>query len=257
MSLKYLGEQFDIHGGGIDLVFPHHENEIAQSCALLSRRQSMANYWIHNGHLNVNGVKMSKSLGNFFTVHELLERYNGEVLRMVFLMTHYAAPMDFNLATLDQAKNVLDRWYATVKNVLRNYEVLQSETFSCNFEIKQNQAFEINFLEALSNNMNTPKAISILSEVIDEINKFNNFELATIFINICRQFLGIMKNNPYDWFCNVTATKKEWIESKIKERTVARKSKDYTKADSIRDELLQNGIAIEDIKDRTIWKTNL
>ncbi|MDR2074596.1 MAG: cysteine--tRNA ligase, partial [Holosporales bacterium] len=130
MSLKYLGEFFDIHGGGIDLIFPHHENEIAQSCAI-SGRQSMAKYWIHNGHLTVDGEKMSKSLGNFFTVHELLEKYDGEVIRLSLLMSNYSSPLNFSYSLLEQAKNMLDRWYNSIKNirVIDHFDTISGEVF--------------------------------------------------------------------------------------------------------------------------------
>ncbi|MDR0942735.1 MAG: cysteine--tRNA ligase [Holosporales bacterium] len=260
MSLKYLGECFDIHGGGIDLVFPHHENEIAQSCAL-SRKPFMANYWIHNGHLNVDGVKMSKSLGNFFTVRELLEKYDGEVIRTAFLTTHYAAPMNFSLAALEQAKNILARWYTAIRNVSDkpvSHETFEFENSSASRR-KQGLAvdkFENDFFNALLDNLNTPKAVSILNEVVNEINKSKDSNLAAAFVNICRRFLGVMTREPEDWFCSAATVQKDWIESKIKERTLAKNNKDYQKADTIRDELLKNGVAIEDTKDGTIWKTN-
>lgn len=238
MSQKYLGETFDIHGGGIDLVFPHHENEIAQSCAL-NQENVMANYWIHNGHLNINGVKMSKSLGNFFTVNELLEKYNGEVIRFAFLMTHYAAPMNFSFDALNQAKNILDRWYNAIRNI----------------EIKNSNEIYQDVLEALFDDMNTPKAISILSSKVDEMNKNHNADESNKFINTCNRLLGIMEIDPESWFCKVDLDKKRWIESKIEERNLAKIAKDYMKADSIRNDLFERGVLIEDSKMGTTWKT--
>ena len=238
MSRKYLGEIFDIHGGGADLIFPHHENEIAQTCAL-TRKNKMANFWIHNGHLNINGTKMSKSLGNFLTVHELLEKFDGEVIRLTFLMTHYAAPMNFSFDGLSQAKNILDRWYNSVRNlkIQRTPEIFQD------------------VFETLLDDMNTPKAISILSSKVDEINRSQNLEFASIFVNTCQTILGIMKKSADDWFCCVDCEKKDWIEKKIQERQDAKKSRDYAKADAIRNELSRCGILIEDTKDGTTWKT--
>lgn len=238
MSHKYLGKTFDIHGGGIDLVFPHHENEIAQSCAH-NHTERMANYWIHNGHLNINGVKMSKSLGNFFTVHELLEKYNGEVIRFAFLMTHYTSPINFTFDLLTQAKNILTRWYCKFRN----------------FQFDGSEEIDNEVLEALLDNLNTPKAISILNSRLDTLCKSQDSQMASKFINTCRKLLGVMELDPKDWFCQVEATKCAWIEEKIKERNEAKKQKDYQKADSIRDELKAEGILIEDTKSGTIWKT--
>jgi len=237
MSKKYLGEIFDIHGGGADLIFPHHENEIAQSCALTHQRH-MANYWIHNGHLNIEGQKMSKSLGNFLTVNELLKDFSGEVIRLAFLSTHYRSPMNFSFEGLKQAKNLLDRWYTA----LRGIEITST-----------NKIFDDVF-DALLDDMNTPKAISILCAKIDEINKTRSSEFSGIFVNTCQKLLGIMQIKICDWFCCVDSNKHAWIESKIQERAVAKQNKDFATADAIRAELLENCIAIEDTKNGTIWK---
>jgi cysteinyl-tRNA synthetase len=234
MSRKYLGDHFDIHGGGIDLVFPHHENEIAQSCAL-SKRNVMANYWIHNGHLNINGEKMSKSSGNFFTVHDLLQKYDGEVIRMALLMTHYSAPQNFSYDILEQAKNILDHWYSSVRAAPENQAA----------GLVEGLVPEV--LEALLNDLNTPLAITILSGIKDKCDGR--------FVSTCRRLLGIMMKHPDEWFCDVTAEQKAWINSKISERAWAKKAGDYAKADEIRNELLERGIVIEDTKDGSIWKT--
>ncbi len=244
MSSKYLGRTFDIHGGGIDLVFPHHENEIAQSC-VIDPEKPMAMYWIHNGHLNVNGVKMSKSLGNFFTVNELLQKYDGEVIRLSFLMTHYSAPQNFSHEALDMAKNILDRWYNAIRFQVSDNDIVQSE------EIHEE------VLDALKDNLNTPKAISILSNIVDEINKAREKSgIALKFVSTCRKLLGIMQKTPEQWFCEIQDLEfTKWIENKIKERCIAKQNKNYAEADKIRTELLNKGIAIEDTKDgKTIWK---
>ncbi|MDR2667102.1 MAG: cysteine--tRNA ligase [Holosporales bacterium] len=238
MSKKYLGEVFDIHGGGIDLVFPHHENEIAQSCAI-SGQKFMANYWIHNGHLNVDGTKMSKSIGNFYTLNDLLAEYNGEVIRMAFLMTHYSSPMNFNFEALRQSKTVLDRWYTAIRDVQL-----------CSSNGVSNEIFDV-----LCDNMNTSRALSLLNEIVAEINKTQNKrEIVTIFVNTCQKFLGLMMNTPNDWFCNIEEKKKVWIESKIHERETAKKNKNYVEADSIRAELEKNRILLEDTIHGTTWK---
>lgn len=238
MSRKYLGETFDIHGGGADLIFPHHENEIAQSCSL-SHQHRLANFWVHNGHLNINGAKMSKSLGNFLTVNELLKCYCGEVIRLTFLMTHYAAPMNFSTDTLNQSKNILDRWY----NAIRGRTIQKCpDVFP-------------DVLDALLDDMNTPKSISILSSKVDELNKSSDDSFASVFVNTCQSLLGIFHKSADDWFCCVGSDKKSWIEYKIRERNEAKLSKDYATADAIRAELLSNGILIEDSKNGTTWKT--
>lgn len=237
MSQKYLGEIFDIHGGGTDLIFPHHENEIAQSCAL-THKKSMANYWIHNGHLNINGEKMSKSLGNFLTVHELLQDFRGEVIRLAFLSTHYRAPMNFCINSLEQAQSILDRWYTSIREI----EIIPT-----------NKIFD-DVLEALMDDMNSPLAISILCTKVDELNKKKDAGFASIFVNTCQTLLGIMYTKVCDWFCCVDSKKRDWIEQKIQERNVAKKNRDFIRADAIRFELLQSCIVIEDTKNGTIWK---
>ena len=237
MSKKYLGEVFDIHGGGADLVFPHHENEIAQSCAL-THQERMANYWIHNGHLTVNGTKMSKSLGNYVTVNELLQRFDGEVIRFAFLMSHYRSSINFSIDMLNQAKNILDRWYTALET---SEFIPTEEVFS-------------DVTGALLDDMNTPKAISILHNKIDEINKTHDGTLANIFTNTCRSLLGIMQVRGQDWFRNVDENTRIWITEQIKLRNIAKEQRNFVEADTIRDELLRKGIIIEDTKDGTTWK---
>jgi cysteinyl-tRNA synthetase len=241
LALQYLGEQFDIHGGGADLVFPHHENEVVQTCAY-SGRKAMANYWIHNGHLTICGDKMSKSLGNCITVCEIRKKYTGEVIRLALLMTHYAAPMNFDFALLDQAKNILDRWYTALRDVAT---------------IPWTDETDSAIIDALLDDMNTPKAISIASAMVDRINKaLDKQRLAAVFVNTCRKFLGIMTIDVTQWFCDVTFEKKAWIESKVMERTLAKMKKDFSTADAIRNELSKEGITIEDTSHGTIWKTS-
>ena len=237
MSKKYLGNTFDIHGGGSDLIFPHHENEIAQTCAL-TNCHTMANYWIHNGHLNINGMKMSKSLGNFLSVNELLKNFNGEVIRLAFLMSHYRSPMNFSFEGLNQAKSILDKWYNSIIGI----ELFKTE-----------DVFEDVF-DAIADDLNTPKALSILCTKVDEINKTKNVDVASIFVNTCRELLGIMHLSTSDWFCCVSNEKREWIEKKIKARNTAKEECNFAIADAIREELLTHKIILDDTKDGTIWK---
>ncbi len=238
MSGKYLGDFFDIHGGGIDLIFPHHENEIAQSCAI-NRTKTMAKYWMHNGHLNINGTKMSKSLGNFFTVHDLLNQYSGEVIRLALLMTHYASPLNFSTQLLAQSKNILDRWYTAIKNI----------TITKDFD-----TISTVVMEALLDNMNTPKVIAIMCNIVDDLNKeFDNYK-ANVLVHTAREFLGVLNLNSSDWFMQVDEMTRNWVEEMIQKRTIAKQNKQYDVADSIRAELASHSIILEDTKNGTIWK---
>jgi cysteinyl-tRNA synthetase len=239
MSLEYLGETFDIHGGGIDLVFPHHENEIAQSCAVTGQHL-MAKYWIHNGHLQINGQKMSKTLGNFFTVRDLLDKYNGEVIRLALLMTHYVSPINFSIQLLEQAKSMLDRWY----NCIRNFH-----------DIKISETISKDVFESLLDDLNTPKAITCVNKLVNSVNHDNDEYKANVLIYTARKFLGVLTISPELWFNNVSDdTEKEWITKMIEERKLAKEKKDYKKADEIREKLLGQGIILEDTKNETIWK---
>lgn len=241
MCLRYLGERFDIHGGGIDLVFPHHENEIAQSCSL-SQKSAMANYWVHNGHLTIDGTKMSKSLGNFMSVRDVLSDFDGEVVRMLFLMTHYASPMNFSYDSLGQAKSIIERWYNAIRDVRT---------------IEDDDRIIEEAVEPLLDNMNTPKSISVLSSVVDSINKTtgDKSEIVTHFVNTCRRFLGILTKDPYEWFNKVDDCRRNMIESKVRERNIAREERDFETADRIKMELLAEGVILEDTKHGTTWKT--
>ena len=220
MSKKYLGDVFDIHGGGIDLVFPHHENEIAQSCAL-SGKQNMANYWLHNGHVTVNGTKMSKSAGNFVTINELLNKYDGESIRLSLLMTQYSSPLNFSESLLQQAKNILEKWKKLA--VFEECDTISASVF-----------------ESLSNNLNTPQAIAEMHNVFK-----NNPKVAT---NTAQKLLGILTQ------IKEARVDETWINKMIQKRNTAKANKDYATADSIRTELAQNNIIIDDTPNGTAWK---
>lgn len=240
MSQKYLGETFDIHGGGHDLVFPHHENEIAQSCCA-NKTEKYANYWMHNGHLMVEGEKMSKSLGNFFTVHDLLEEMSGEALRFNMLSAHYRSPFDFTRDGVAESKAALDRFY----NALRNDVVAIDE------EVPQA------FLDALQDDLNTPVAISVMHEVLTAFNKDPNGKLKGQLL-ACAGLLGILQQDPEAWFKGGTAgscgLSDEDIDAKIIARKEAKANKDFAAADAIRDELDALGIVLEDGPSGTSWK---
>ncbi|MDR1476247.1 MAG: cysteine--tRNA ligase [Holosporales bacterium] len=246
MSLKYLGTRFDIHGGGLDLIFPHHENEIAQSCSL-TQQEVMANYWIHNGYLNVDGVKMSKSIGNFYTVHELLQDYDGEVIRLSLLMTHYSAPMNFSLDSIRMAENILNRWYKAIRSFSGH-----------GGEFEDSELFFEDVFEAMLDDMNTPLAISLLSAKAHDIDKVDaNLELVAIFVNTCRNLLGLSMRSDKRKILEQRRLTDEQIleiELKVAERKEAKMRKDFAKADEIRDFLLKDGIVLEDTRNETLWR---
>ncbi len=234
MSSAFLGQTFDIHGGGIDLVFPHHENEIAQSCCFHGVPK-MAQVWMHNGHLQVNSEKMSKSLGNFFTVRELLEKVPGEVIRYAFLNTHYRQPIDFSMEKLGQAHNNMNRFYLA----LRDFGDIDPGTpFS-------------NFVEALNDDLNTPLALSVLHEKITELNKTKNAEIAADLKASC-DLLGILQRPISEWFSG--SVNVEEVEKLIEERAQARFAKDFDRADHIRKKLEEQGVVLEDTNSGTLWR---
>ena len=234
MSCKHLGATFDIHGGGMDLKFPHHENEIAQARA--ANGGDFAKYWLHNGFVNINAEKMSKSLGNFFTIAEVLERYDPEVLRMFILSTHYRSPLDYSDAALDVAKAGLDRLYESKRKLV---DVQAGELPQA-------------FIDAMNDDFNTAEAVAILFETCRALNKQYDENLAASFVAMS-QMLNILNHEPDVWFqgddVNTSA-----IEALVLARDEAKKAKDYAKADSIRDELLAQGIVLEDSAEGTRWK---
>ncbi len=229
MAHKYLGTSFDIHGGGCDLIFPHHENEIAQSYA--ANHKLMAKYWIHNGHVMINCTKMSKSLGNFCTVREMLENFDGETIRLALLMTHYKSPLNFCSNVLQQAQNILDKWYKAIIDE----------------EIKETNDVDINILNSLLDDLNTPQAIRTISHTI------KNNSCINIVINTCRKFLGILTKDPNEWF-HYSTVNENWVLEQIELRAIAKKNKDYKEADMIRNILLAKGIRLEDTPTGTKWK---
>ncbi|WP_421997579.1 cysteine--tRNA ligase [Reyranella sp.] len=230
MSGKLLGETFDIHAGGLDLIFPHHENEIAQSRCTFGH-PLMATYWMHNGFLNISGEKMSKSLGNFFTVHELLDQYPGEAIRLLLLSAHYRQPLDFTHEGLVQAKATLDRWYGA----LRGRDVAAAPAVPQPVE------------DALSDDLNTPLAISAIHQLDDPA-----------LLRAGGQALGLLQQDAEAWFRwtpeGVSGPSEAEIEAAIAARQAARKAKDFKESDRIRDELKAGGVILEDGPKGTSWK---
>jgi cysteinyl-tRNA synthetase len=231
MSFEYLGEIFDIHGGGIDLVFPHHENEIAQTCCAFGH-DVMANYWVHNGFLQVEGEKMSKSLGNFVTIHQALADWPGEVLRLNMLKTQYRQPIDWTLAGLRESQRELDRWYALAKQFVASPAMLAPE-----------------FLTALEDDLNMPDAITVLRRLYREASEdvaFAGARLAS-----CGHLIGLFEKDLADWEGVPIPIDKEHVQSLIEARLEARTAKNWALSDRIRDELIEMGIALKDNKDGT------
>ncbi len=236
MSKKYLGNKFDIHGGGRDLIFPHHENEIAQSrCA--NQNEVFANYWVHNGFITMSNEKMAKSQGNILKISEFKKNINGQVLRLALMSTHYKQPLDWNDKLIDQCQNTLNKWY---------------ENF---IEIKKQVLIPEDFLKPLYDDLNTPGYIANLHILFDKSLK-GDLKDKEVFVSACN-FIGLL-----------TDTKKEWLDSKknkslisekeillkISQRNKAREDKNYKLADDIRNELLNKGVLIEDTDGKTTWK---
>jgi cysteinyl-tRNA synthetase len=247
MSWKHLGETFDIHGGGIDLVFPHHENEIAQSrCAF--HTPVMANYWMHNGFLQVEGEKMAKSLGNFVTIRELLKDWPGEVLRLNMLRTHYRQPLDWTIRGLQENSKTLDEWYA-LSAVTNRKRIIPDGG--------ENPELHPPFLDALCDDLNTPKAITELHQLRNVIVHGGGVTALNAFVDSLA-FLGFLRETLSDWDARKHSTRSidaSKIERLIDERNAARKAKNFKEADRIRDELKAMGIELEDHKDgTTTWK---
>ena len=233
MSWRYLGETFDIHGGGSDLIFPHHENERAQSlCAFPGSH--FARYWMHNGMLLVNGEKMSKSLGNFFTVRDILAKAPGEAIRLLLLRTHYRAELDFTDAGLEEARKELDRFY-------RALERTPSEPAS---------SLPKPVLDALCDDLNTPLAIAHMRVLADAA--LTGDRVAAAGLRATGDVLGILQQTPEAWFRGGIDTAA--IESAIAERVAARKARDFARADKIRADLVARGIVLEDAAAGTTWR---
>lgn len=253
MSEKTLGLPFDIHGGGRDLTFPHHENEIAQSCcssADIDNPNSYANYWMHNGFVTVNSEKMSKSLNNVLLVDDLIKNYDGEVLRLALLSSHYRQGLDWNEGILHQAKKLLDKMYRLLRE-LQDIEVSDDEI------AKPPE----NILDALCDDLNTPKVLMELNSFLGDIASMDLEEKKITKINLLSSgnFLGLLQEDPNIWLKIGVAEDQVdamQIEVLIESRNKAREDKNFALADSIRVELSALGIEIEDTADGTVWKSN-
>ncbi|MCR4649051.1 MAG: cysteine--tRNA ligase [Lachnospiraceae bacterium] len=253
MSKRYLGEEIDIHAGGEDLIFPHHENEIAQSEACNGKQ--FARYWMHNAFLNIDNVKMSKSLGNFFTVRDILEKYDGMVLRYFMLQAHYRSPLNFTAEIMESAKKSLDRIQTCHK---KNKDLMGSAASGIKEEekklIEESKAYVGKFEEAMDDDFNTADAISAVFELVKFINSNANADSSKEFVEAL--------DNTLSSLCDVLGliidVKEENldsdIEAMIEERTQAKKAKDFAKADEIRAKLFDMGIVLEDTREGVKWK---
>lgn len=242
MSSKLLGNDFDIHGGGSDLIFPHHENECAQSCCAFEGTH-FAHYWVHAGMLMVDGVKMSKSLGNFYTLDEILEKAPAEALRLLFLTSHYHQPFNFTFDGLQAAKQTLDKFYNALLKV-RDIKADKTEP-------------DARVVEALADDLNTPLALTYLHENVNNLNKaeteadrkkYKSELLANAYL------LGLLWQDPEVWFKGDAGGDDAEIEKLIAARAEAKKNKDWAVADKIRNDLKEKGIVLEDGPQGTTWK---
>ena len=272
MGSRLLGEHFDIHGGGADLQFPHHENEIAQSegAQLVDGKHGQfVNYWMHNGFVNVDKEKMSKSLGNFFTIREVLKKYDAEVVRFFILRAHYRSPLNYSDAHLDDAKGALTRLYTALKNVPLNMET----------GVDWNEPHAQRFKAAMDDDFNTPEAIAVLFDLANEVNKSAAPRLAAQ-LRALGGVLGLLQRDAKDFLQGIAPKhhvdqletghykivggelKEEFtagglgksVEQYIQERTAAKQAKNYAEADRIRKELLESGIVLEDSALGTTWR---
>ena len=249
MSKACLGESFDIHGGGPDLPFPHHENEIAQSEA--ANGKEYARYWMHAGAVRVDGEKMSKSLGNFFTIRDVIEKYHPEVVRYLLVSSHYRSPINYSEDNLKEARTGLERFYSCLRS-FPSVKPLEFET------LKSATAYQ-RFVEVMNDDFNTREALSVMFELVREANSAESpedGERAVATLLSLADILGLLQEDPEVFFTQgaVDAITAEAVESLITERQQAKLDKNYARADEIRQELNANGIVLEDSREGTKWR---
>ena len=253
MAEQSLGLPFDIHGGGMDLIFPHHENEIAQSCGAHDEDKDptiFAKYWLHNAMLNIDGEKMSKSLGNIFYIRDYLEKYDGEILRLALLSGHYRQSINWTNETIEQSQNTLDKFYRLLHKV-SDIDVDEKLINKCPEKV----------LDALCDDLNTSKALAEINEISKKLSSAIELEdkikYKTQFLAAAQVF-GVLQKSPKKWL-GIGETQdnldSKLIDNLINERNEARSSKDFNKADQIRDKLTELGIEIEDTPNGTIWRS--
>lgn len=242
MNNKYLGSEFDIHGGGSDLIFPHHENEIAQSCC--ANHTSYVHYWMHSGMVMINEEKMSKSLNNFFTIRDVLKTYDAETVRFFLLSGQYRSPLNYSQENLDKARAALNRFYTTLRDVKSIKEVTGDDEYVAKFK------------EYMDDDFNTPGAISVLFDLVKQINKADD-ETASVLAGRLKQLssvLGILEQDPATFLMSgANNDDAQEIEALIKERNEARLAKDWARADAARDKLKAMNVELEDGPNGTTW----
>lgn len=245
MSERYLGKYFDIHGGGQDLQFPHHENEIAQSEG--AHGAGFVKYWMHNGFVRVDNEKMSKSLGNFFTVREVLDKFDPEVLRFFILRAHYRSPLNYSDKHLEDARLALSRMYTALKD----FDPAPQGSLTIDWQ----HAFAHRFKEAMDDDFNTPEAISVLFDIVSELNRSGDVSLAYLLRALAAE-LGLLDREPALFLQSREGLEmsSEEIDAMIVARDEARSKKDFKEADRLRDELTAAGITLEDSAGKTTWR---
>ena len=252
MSEASLGLPFDIHGGGMDLIFPHHENEIAQSCGAHNEQNNpaiFAKYWIHNAMLNIDGKKMSKSLGNIFYIRDYLEEFNGEVLRLALLSGHYRQPLNWTKDSINQSKNLLDKIYRLLKKVE-----------NVNVEEVSKEYIPQELIDALCDDLNTSKGLAVINSIVNKLSKADNdndLKKYKLQLLASGNMYGILNENPDSWLgvnVDTNSIDASKIEALLTDRELARKNRDFQRADEIRDELEKLGISIEDSPTGTTWR---
>ncbi|MDO8811319.1 MAG: class I tRNA ligase family protein, partial [Gallionella sp.] len=280
MASQVLGAHFDIHGGGQDLQFPHHENEIAQSEG--AHQCKFVNYWMHNGFVRVDEEKMSKSLGNFFTIREVLKKYDAEVVRFFILRAHYRSPLNYSDMHLDDAKGALTRLYTALKSVTPPGLPLSGEeacppliSVAGGGAVDWNAPHAQRFKAAMDDDFNTPEAVAVLFDLANEANRTQSAEVATQ-LKVLAGMLGLLQRNPQEFLQGryvLTAEAGHYkltggeatltfsagkspqeIDEMIEARITAKKSKNFAEADRIRKELLETGIVLEDSASGTSWR---
>lgn len=254
MSKKYLGDEIDIHAGGEDLIFPHHENEIAQSEA--ANGKPFARYWMHNAFLNIDNRKMSKSAGNFFTVRDIITRYDPQVLRFFMLSAHYRSPLNFSAELMEAAKNGLERILTAVSNLnfLLSKAQEKERTEAEKKLLEEAKVYTARFDEAMDDDFNTADAIAAIFELVKFINTNTDGESSKDYLSALHEQIRELCD-----VCGLIVDRKEEmldeeIEKLIEERQAARKAKDFARADAIRNELLEKGIVLEDTREGVKWK---
>jgi cysteinyl-tRNA synthetase len=251
MSRDLLGETFDIHGGGSDLVFPHHENELAQAQALTGK--PLANYWMHNGFLNIEGEKMSKSLGNFFTARDILAQYDAEAIRFFFLSKHYRSPIDFNRELIEESLKAIGNFYGSLADIYQ--PDMEQTLMTVPEELSSAKAA---FVEAMDDDFNTARALAVLFDLAGKAKNATSGlaerrSAGSLLIELGR-VLGFFSDLPSHLTKPVSPQLQSQIEAILAERQSARQNKDWASSDALRDQLIAMGVEIKDTKDGTTWK---